>query len=443
MKYGRFDIVETDDIISANSGLALVNEILDGTHLKQRLNNTRLSEMNNPKISNYDVIKSFVALLTMGRYDYDQIELFREDDFFKFSMNVEEVPSAPTLRQRLDMAPAEWSESLNSEWLNMLKKHEVPLTPCIGKMIPLDIDVSPFDNSGTKREGVSYTYKGFEGYSPIFAYLGKNEGWCVATELREGSAHSQCDKGEFIRKAIKNAKELCEKILLRVDSAHDSIDTLTICVEDENVDYIIKRNLRKEPLEKYIELMNSQEEVKITTLREGKVVRRTACRADVGLSREIRLVFEVVERTIDDKGVPLLMQETEVNAYWTSLELDADTVIRLYEEHGTSEQFHSEIKTDIGLERFPSGKMKTNGLVLSMTMLAYNILRLMGQKALKYGIMPMKKDNRGRVRLKTVIQNIVYMAVRLVRHARQWILSFGKHRPYLPVFRRLLEGMRC
>jgi len=37
----------------------------------------------------------------------------------------------------------------------------------------LDIDVTPFDNSGTKKEGVSRTYKGMDGYAPIFAYLGE------------------------------------------------------------------------------------------------------------------------------------------------------------------------------------------------------------------------------------------------------------------------------
>jgi hypothetical protein len=55
-------------------------------------------------------------------------------------------------------------------------------------------------------------------------------------------------------------------------------------------------------------------------------------------------------------------------------------VIRLYHEHGESEQYHSEIKTDMDVERFPSGKFDTNELVLELTVLAYNILRVIGQK---------------------------------------------------------------
>ena len=45
-------------------------------------------------------------------------------------------------------------------------------------------------------------------------------------------------------------------------------------------------------------------------------------------------------------------------------------MIRLYHEHGES----------MDVERFPSGKFDTNELVLELTVLAYNILRVIGQK---------------------------------------------------------------
>ena len=48
---------------------------------------------------------------------------------------------------------------------------------------------------------------------------------------------------------------------------------------------------------------------------------------------------------------------------------------------GECEQFHSEIKTDMDVERLPSGKFETNELVLELTVLAYNILRLIGQES--------------------------------------------------------------
>jgi hypothetical protein len=38
-----------------------------------------------------------------------------------------------------------------------------------GDFLPLDKDLSPFDNSKTQNEGVPRTYKGTDGFAPIFA----------------------------------------------------------------------------------------------------------------------------------------------------------------------------------------------------------------------------------------------------------------------------------
>ncbi|MBT9260199.1 MAG: IS1380 family transposase, partial [Clostridiales bacterium] len=62
---------------------------------------------------------------------------------------------------------------------------------------------------------------------------------------------------------------------------------------------------------------------------------------------------------MDRHGQILLVPDIEVNAYWTSLEGDPWRVVELYRGHATSEQFHSEIKTDLDLERLPSGKFQT------------------------------------------------------------------------------------
>lgn len=57
-------------------------------------------------------------------------------------------------------------------------------------LVPLDLDVTPMDNSKTHKEGVSHTYKGFDGYAPMMAYIG-TEGFLANTELWEGSQHCQ------------------------------------------------------------------------------------------------------------------------------------------------------------------------------------------------------------------------------------------------------------
>jgi hypothetical protein len=44
------------------------------------------------------------------------------------------------------------------------------------------------------RGRLPYTYKGYDGYAPIAAYVG-NEGWCLSCELRPGSQHAQKEFG--------------------------------------------------------------------------------------------------------------------------------------------------------------------------------------------------------------------------------------------------------
>jgi hypothetical protein len=117
-------------------------------------------------------------------------------------------------------------------------------------------------------------------------------------------------------------------------------------------------------------------------------------------------------------------------------------VIRLYEDHGTSEQFHSEIKSDMDLERLPSGKFATNALILTLGGLAYNILRAIGQLGLVNGKTPVRHPAKRR-RIKTVIQELMYLAARLVKTGRRLKLIFSRHCPAFEAFHDVYSRLAC
>ena len=94
-----------------------------------------------------------------------------------------------------------------------------------------------------------------------------------------------------------------------------------------------------------------------------------------------------------------------------------DQVIALYEDHGTSEQFHSEFKTDLDLEHLPSGKFDTNDMVMCLAALVYNILRYMWQSCLLGPDAPIRHSAKRR-RLKTVILELIFIAVRFLKKGR-------------------------
>ena len=212
------------------------------------------------------------------------------------------------------------------------------------------------------------------------------------------------------------------------------MDNIKVCCK-EKAHYIIKRNLRKETTEEWLEI--AREYGQMEKPRSGKQVwLGEQYIKKPGIKEPLRLVYCVTLRTIEADGQVLLIPRIEVETYWTSLSDDVATVIKLYRDHGTSEQFHSELKTDLDLERLPSGKFKTNELVLLLGMVAYNLLRIIGQESLRANDAPIrKKVSRRRVR--SVMQDMIYLACRVVSHARGWKLSFGRHCPWLTTWRRV------
>ena len=55
----------------------------------------------------------------------------------------------------------------------------------------------------------------------------------------------------------------------------------------------------------------------------------------------------MIERTSSPDGQMFLETDIELNMFWTSLGETDQEIIELYHAHGESEQFHSEIKSDM------------------------------------------------------------------------------------------------
>lgn len=117
--------------------------------------------MEHPLHSHGDVMKSYLGLLCQDKSDFDHIEPFRKDPVFKTCLSLNKIPSSPTLRRRLDAAAqtidVNWNDVLLHESCKLIRKVDAPVSGLEANdhlYIPLNIDVSPFDNSGTKKEGV-------------------------------------------------------------------------------------------------------------------------------------------------------------------------------------------------------------------------------------------------------------------------------------------------
>jgi len=245
---------------------------------------------------------------------------------------------------------------------------------------------------------------------------------------------------EFGERTVDMALRLgiqAEQLLVRVDSGHDDAKFISMLMEKE-VKFLVKKNLRKEKAEKYINMARHfGDKVKS---REGKNVYRCVLSHihPKGLEdAPLFVVVEVVERLTEPNGQGLLAPDIKLSTWWTNLpESEADCV-QLYRNHGTSEQFHSELKSDMGVERLPSGKFATNALVLNLAALSFNCLRIIGQNSLRLTELLPRTFNVARRRLRSVMQDLIHIACKVVSHANTKTLKFGRNCPWFNIFKKL------
>jgi len=426
------------ELYTAYSGLALIGLLInERTQLNRRL--ARLP--GEPSVPHADVVKSYLGLLCTGKGDFEAMDGVRGDDWFQTALGLSRIPSKETLRQRFDRMALLFDQAVQEASLEMLESAKAPITRLSTGHVPLDLDVFPMDNSNTKKEGVSRTYAGRDGYAPIAAYLGE-EGWSIGLDLREGSQHSQKDFVPFLDKVIQRARRLTQKPLLtRLDSAHCAAETLAAFRKHKKVSYIVKWNPRTASLWEW--RRKAFAEGRTTEPRPGKreallTVRET--REHEGKKFRVMRVVRVIERAIDKRGQMLTIPDITLEGWWTNLPFPEEMVIKLYEGHATSEQFHSEIKSDLDMERLPSGKFATNALALSCAGMAYNMLRLVGQWGLLGANSPVRRKAKRR-RIRTAIQELMTIAGRLVRSGRRLRLRFGRHCQAYEAFMGLHERL--
>ena len=435
----------TNERIIPAGGLAAVGALLGKCDFIKKINRMDVTpNRSQHQIKNGDILLTYIGMLCMGKPYFEAVHEMDDDkDFYKAALGITRaIPSEETLRQRMDDIGDSLRDSILQENVSLLQANKIQPSALPNGLVPVDIDVTPMDNSKSKKEGVSRTYKGFDGYAPIMAYIG-TEGYAINFELREGKQHCQKGTVEFLRETIKLCKKLTDKpLLIRLDSGNDSIDNVSVLM-DEGCYFIIKRNLRRESIDGWYEMAKKHCR-NVTTPREGKTVYigsdwKDAHSKQFNQDFTLRAGYEITERTIDKYGQFLLEADVEVDTWWTNLGDPDKEIIALYHAHGECEQYHSEIKTDMDMERLPSGKFNTNALILELGLIAYNILRMIGQGTIG-GRAPRQKREVKRRRIRTVIGNLIMMASHVKMHARQLIIGLGRSNVWRHVFMDFCQG---
>jgi hypothetical protein len=226
----RFIITESEADLTSHAGLALI-----GMALNERTNlaadAAAVSPLRSDAMPHGSILTCYMALLCLGKSDFEAINGVWEDAYFAAALGLEQLPSEGTLRQRMDAHAAGCQAAVEAAAIEFLRRGQAHLTPLGNGLMPLDCDVTPFDNSQSKKEGVSRTYKGMDGYAPMAAYLGQ-EGYCLELELRAGSQHCQKGTPAFLERVLARARQLtAAPLLVRLDGGNDARITIATAAQ--------------------------------------------------------------------------------------------------------------------------------------------------------------------------------------------------------------------
>ena len=183
-----FEVEYSNERILPNGGMALVGAILEQSGFRETLNQLDVTDKRSGnQIKDGDLMSVYIGLCCMGRPDFEAVhEMDGDPEFYELCLGVERLPSEVALRQRMDKTGESRREAILKANVETLRRNGVRPSPLSNGYVPVDMDVTPFDNSKTKKEGVSRTYKGFDGYAPMMAYIGAEGYLIIVNDLFDG-----------------------------------------------------------------------------------------------------------------------------------------------------------------------------------------------------------------------------------------------------------------
>jgi hypothetical protein len=279
-----FELRQSSQIITGRAGHALVGKALERFAGMTRAVDPRFPVRSGVPTS--DVMKSYVGLLCEGKSDFDAIESKRRDPVFPLALKLRQVPSSPTLRQRLDDLGMRGAEAIDALTVPLLVRGKAPIT-------------------------------------------GLDTGH--ALELREGDRHSAHETEYTLERVIPRAAALTRRpLLLRWDAGFDSERLYCAALNQAAaagaaLDVLSKWNPRVTPVEDIALAKCAARDTAWRELRPGKretvwvEAGRTLTLAD-GTTRTLRRVLRLTERRTDPTGQPLLFPNYALDGWETTLE---------------------------------------------------------------------------------------------------------------------------
>ncbi len=393
-----FKLESTDEMLTANAGLALFGEFVFGLGLNRWLSQEMPRPGSGRGYAADAYVTPLVLLLTGGGRSLEDLRTLKNDTALATVLKRNALPSTDAVGGWLRRAGAGAGLAGLDRINQRIVATRIRQTGITAHT--LDIDASQII---AEKAAAYFTYKGEIGYMPMVGHLAE-AGVVIHDEFRAGNIAPATHNLEFIQACEARLPKGHTLAHVRVDSAGYQASLFNYC-EDTHKTFAIGGRLDAPTLSAIAAIPESA----WMTYADCAVAETT--HSMNGTGKAFRLI--VVKHTrqaemFDDKPRYHVIASNRV-------ESTTATLIWYRQRGEVSENGIKELKIGFGMERMPCGQFAANAAFFRIGVIAHNLFVLFRHSALDEGWQ--------RHKVSTIRWRLFHLPGKLVRHAGAWVLK--------------------
>ena len=396
--------------LSAISGILFFLNLINTLNLEGILGTLLPKSIRKSAISNkYKFIIGVFAFIT-GADCIEDLDSLRNDPIFAKVTN--HAISSTTMGKFIRTIPLKYIQRLEKFLPQLALQLRHKLAPN-DKEIIITMDSTPHQQYGQQMEGVAWNYK------KIWCLDSQNAfdqyGLCYGWHLRAGNTYSSKGAADMIDSIFAKIPKLY-KLYFRADSAYSTTRIYNTLLM-KNIDFAIclKENVWQPLLKSNFHNMKWKK-TKIQFFESNKCQIASTAYPVKGLEGRsfLRVVFIRAPKPKQKAGLHYRYYAIVTNM--SEYERSNEQIIQFYRRRAQAENNIKDLKYGMDFLHFPSGKLNANRMWGLMGIFAYNLMRYSSFLVSPRGCF-----------LKKVRQKLVFIAGRVVDHARKLHIHFSNN----------------
>ncbi len=393
-----FKVEATEEMLTANAGLALFGEFARGLGLHRWI----AQEMPLPgSRRGYEAgayVEPLVLMLAGGGRSLEDMRTLKADTALATLLKLDTLPSTDAFGDWLRRTGA----GAGLVGLDRINRRTVATRLRQTKIArhTLDGDASQIV---AEKEAAQFTYKGEQGYMPMIGHLAE-AGVVIHDDFREGNIAPATGNLEFIKACEARMPRGHAIANVRLDSAGYQADIFNYC-EDTGKTFAIGGRLDKPTQQAIAEIPESG----------WKHYPDCAVAETLHSMNDTEKAFRLIVVKYKHQGE--LFDDAPKHHVIASnrLESTEDTLIWYRQRGEVSENGIKELKIGFGMERMPCGQFAANAAFFRIGVIAHNLFILFKHSALG--------EDWQRHKVTTVRWRLFHLPGKVVSHARAWVLK--------------------